>query len=224
MLSVNPDLTPFRVREILQQTAIDLGELGRDDDFGFGLIDPVAALQAAGAQIPEIPKLEVSTNTMNFGSSIEQAIITLSNSGGGTLQVNAPTVGMDQASGWLSVGLSPGRLIVTVDRTGFTSGSYTGRIRLTSNGGTVTIEVLMEVGDESESDMELSMCSFSILPPSGQLARLQPTLRLISGFRFHPLRQEIISLSLVLIWMEMDSSAKMRGTFVDSTQSVANLH
>ena len=182
MLSVNPDLTPFRVREILQQTAIDLGELGRDDDFGFGLIDPVAALQAAGAQIPEIPKLEVSTNTMNFGSSIEQAIITLFNSGGGTLQVNDPTVEMDQASGWLSVGLSPGRLIVTVDRTGFTSGSYTGRIRLTSNGGTVTIEVLMEVGDESESD--IGTVYVLVLDPATLRTIGQATTTIATDFRF----------------------------------------
>lgn len=49
MLSVNPSLSPARVRTILQQTAIDLGQPGKADVYGYGKIDPVAALKAANA-------------------------------------------------------------------------------------------------------------------------------------------------------------------------------
>lgn len=45
MLSANPDLTPDDVREVLAATATDLGEDGRDDDSGHGLVNAVKALK-----------------------------------------------------------------------------------------------------------------------------------------------------------------------------------
>jgi hypothetical protein len=46
MLQVNPNLTESQVREILQQTARDLGAPGFDNNFGYGLVDAQAAVQA----------------------------------------------------------------------------------------------------------------------------------------------------------------------------------
>lgn len=45
--SVNPDLTAPEVRAILRETALDLGEAGRDDQFGYGLVNAEAAIEAA---------------------------------------------------------------------------------------------------------------------------------------------------------------------------------
>lgn len=47
MLSVNPKLTPDQVRDILHKTAKDLGKPGRDDKYGYGLVDAYAAVQRA---------------------------------------------------------------------------------------------------------------------------------------------------------------------------------
>jgi type VII secretion-associated serine protease mycosin len=44
--AADPSLTPARVADLLQSTATDLGPAGRDDDFGYGLINPYAALCA----------------------------------------------------------------------------------------------------------------------------------------------------------------------------------
>ncbi|MBM4464475.1 MAG: hypothetical protein FJ014_02715 [Chloroflexi bacterium] len=44
--SVNPTLTPDKVEEIIKSTAVDLGEPGRDDYFGYGRIDAAAAVRA----------------------------------------------------------------------------------------------------------------------------------------------------------------------------------
>jgi len=44
--SVNPHLSPDRVEGIIQDTAVDLGETGRDDYFGHGRIDASAAVMA----------------------------------------------------------------------------------------------------------------------------------------------------------------------------------
>ncbi|MFI1306114.1 type VII secretion-associated serine protease mycosin [Streptomyces sioyaensis] len=46
--SAHPDLSPAQIRRLLTSTAQDSPEGGRDDDYGAGLIDPAAALTAAG--------------------------------------------------------------------------------------------------------------------------------------------------------------------------------
>ncbi|WP_155374332.1 type VII secretion-associated serine protease mycosin [Catellatospora vulcania] len=60
-----PDLTADQVLERLTRTAQDKGQPGRDNDYGFGLIDPVAALTAPAAGPSAVapstaPSVEVS--------------------------------------------------------------------------------------------------------------------------------------------------------------------
>jgi serine protease AprX len=50
MLSAAPKLPAWRVKEILEQTAKELGPPGKDNDFGAGLIDAFAAVSAAKAE------------------------------------------------------------------------------------------------------------------------------------------------------------------------------
>ncbi|MNH72162.1 Thermophilic serine proteinase precursor [compost metagenome] len=47
--SINPDLHNTEVMDIIRKNVIDLGEAGRDKYYGFGQIDVLAALQAAGS-------------------------------------------------------------------------------------------------------------------------------------------------------------------------------
>ena len=47
MLSANPDLPAWRVKEILEETARDIAPVGKDNRTGAGLIDAFAAVQAA---------------------------------------------------------------------------------------------------------------------------------------------------------------------------------
>jgi subtilisin family serine protease len=47
MLGVNPELAPWRVKEILEATARDLGPKGKDVQTGAGLVDAAAAVRAA---------------------------------------------------------------------------------------------------------------------------------------------------------------------------------
>jgi serine protease len=48
LMSRIPSLTPAQVESLLRSTARDLGAAGRDNDFGFGLIQPRAALFGLG--------------------------------------------------------------------------------------------------------------------------------------------------------------------------------
>jgi subtilisin family serine protease len=52
MLARNARLTPNEARSTLQSTAQDLGPKGRDNLFGAGLVDALAALRSEGA--PEV--------------------------------------------------------------------------------------------------------------------------------------------------------------------------
>ena len=47
VLSANSELTPWRVKEILETTARDLGPKGKDTKFGAGLVNSQAAVRAA---------------------------------------------------------------------------------------------------------------------------------------------------------------------------------
>ena len=47
MLSANPELPAWRVKEILEETAKDLGKEGKDNRTGAGLVDAYAAVKAA---------------------------------------------------------------------------------------------------------------------------------------------------------------------------------
>ena len=47
MFSVNSELNPWEISEILRETATDLGSKGPDVKFGAGLIDALAAVRSA---------------------------------------------------------------------------------------------------------------------------------------------------------------------------------
>ncbi|MGW1212161.1 type VII secretion-associated serine protease mycosin [Streptomyces sp. NPDC002499] len=51
--AAHPGLTPAQVKKLLEDTASDAPTGGRDDSRGFGMIDPAAAIKAAGALEPE---------------------------------------------------------------------------------------------------------------------------------------------------------------------------
>jgi serine protease len=146
MLAKNPNLTPAQVKQYLEETAIDLGDPGKDDRYGYGMVDPVAALNRVMGSTSGTPKLVVSTNTLDFGYTETELTVTVSNGGGGTLIVNQTSVTTSKGSGWLSVTSSPSVLTVKVNRGTLATGDYAGTVTVTSNGGNASIAVLMKVG------------------------------------------------------------------------------
>ena len=52
MLSGMPSLPAWRIKEIMEQTARELGPPGKDNDFGAGLIDAFAAVSMARQRKP----------------------------------------------------------------------------------------------------------------------------------------------------------------------------
>ena len=74
----NPTLTPQEIRTILQVTAIDLGETGRDKLYGFGLVDApdavTAAINALGSvPISPTPDFTISASPNSFSVNVGQS-------------------------------------------------------------------------------------------------------------------------------------------------------
>jgi subtilisin family serine protease len=90
MLSKNPNLSPAVVDSILEVTAIDLGPGGKDNDFGAGRIDALAAVNyvtgSGGPMLNLMSKQIIDSTGNNNGildpSETAKLLITLRNSGG----------------------------------------------------------------------------------------------------------------------------------------------
>jgi type VII secretion-associated serine protease mycosin len=78
----DPALTPEQIRTLLETTASGRPGGGRNDRIGFGVIDPVAALQAAKAMsgLPTVPKAGAGVASGHFGYGPTQKV-TLGSSG-----------------------------------------------------------------------------------------------------------------------------------------------
>ena len=65
VLQQNPALAPASLRDLLRQTAVDLGPPGFDEDFGSGRVDAVQASAGAGG-LPALPSLTLTLNRASF--------------------------------------------------------------------------------------------------------------------------------------------------------------
>ena len=110
--SVNPNLTPDQVESIIESTAVDLGEDGWDEYFGWGRID------AAAAVVETTHYLEVKPdNTLDFGRVCDHGVppwrkITNPNT-------NCATWSATAIDDWLSIsdpeGYTPSSAMVSID-------------------------------------------------------------------------------------------------------------
>lgn len=98
--------------------------------------------------IIEIPELFVSTTIIDFDSTQSQLYFQIQNTGTGTL-----TWSLTKNQTWITLSATSESttsetddIIVTVDRTGLTSGNYSGKIDISSNSGTATVDIFMTVG------------------------------------------------------------------------------
>jgi len=102
VLSINPALTPEDVSMIMQTTAMEKGEPGKDNRYGAGRIDAYAAYQLALSLIPV--ELASFTATTNENSVIlDWSTATETNNSGFNIERKTPL-----AEQWQKVGFVPG--------------------------------------------------------------------------------------------------------------------
>ena len=153
MKAVDPNLTPLEFDNLLRSGKItdDLGLPGRDNQFGYGLLNAhkavLAAIELNGGVVPEpaSPLLMVNPTALNFG--LGQSVLTLSfsNSGGGELQIENIVT---DAGGALAIeGSGLGDYVIKLNRTNLSMGTFTATITVTTNANVVKIPVIWQVGD-----------------------------------------------------------------------------
>jgi len=152
MKAVYPDLTPGELDSSLSAGTIitDLGATGRDDLYGYGLIDAYKAVVAAQdlEQTGTLPTaLVVTPSSLDLGSTQPSAILTAQKQGDGNLTVDS----VSGNASWLSVSVGTvdgnglGTYAAQVDRTSLEGGSYTATITFISSENTVPVPVSMKV-------------------------------------------------------------------------------
>lgn len=157
MKSLYPGLTPDEFDALLQggYLTIDLGDPGRDDEFGYGLIDAHQAVLVAqeGTSSGSLPKIPYANpDFLNFGSSMTGSEVTVTHIGNGELVIDD----YSWNASWLTV--SPlyvdaagiGTYRVEVDREGLAGGIYTDTVTFAAdNGSDAQMYVAMWVGNAS---------------------------------------------------------------------------
>ena len=146
MKAVNPTLTPDDIEGLLFDGSItqDLGDPGKDDRYGFGLIDAQKAVLAAAPAL-----LTVSPASLDFGTELSSVDLTVDKIGPGPLAILSVTVNAT----WLSIeknptvgdGDVPARYNIQVDRTGLAPGDYRATITIESDNNTIDVPVTMTV-------------------------------------------------------------------------------
>ncbi len=164
MKAIHPPLTHTEFENLLALGLItdDLGSAGRDNTFGWGLINAnkavlVAESLAAGGDIANRPTISTSASALNFGTFAASLPLSISNAGTGDLVIDR--IEIDGQPPWLSVTavqVDPqtgvGSYSVRVDREQLAIGSYSADIRIISNdtnNRVPTVEVIVQQPDPS---------------------------------------------------------------------------
>jgi len=147
--SVNPTLTPDEVKGIVESTAVDLGDPGRDDYFGHGRIDANAAVKATPHYLQVSPTSLVFLADDNTGP-LQQAVT----NPGTSPSTWSATAG---ATPWLSItgpfGHTPSSITVSADKGTLPGyGLYTTPITVTST------------MPNSENNPQIITATFSYVP------------------------------------------------------------
>ncbi|HED36438.1 MAG TPA: peptidase S8 [Gammaproteobacteria bacterium] len=159
MRAVYPGLTPAEFDNALISGALtnEAGASGRDDIFGYGIIDALKAVQEAqrlanGGTAPPPPALISATPSSLVLGLLSNAQLTISNQ-----SVTAASISsFSDNANWLSVAENTvdanklGTYDITIDRTGLSDSIYNATITFNlSTGSTLTVQVSMLVGNVS---------------------------------------------------------------------------
>jgi serine protease len=157
MKAVCPALTSAQLHAFLSSGTItdQLGGAAKTNNFGYGLINALKAVQAAQAQCGATvaTALKVDPTALDFGNATTSLVLTASKAGTGALKVT----GVVDDAAWLTVteasvdsATKLGTYTANVSRAGLKDGSYRATITFTDNSTpnarTVEVQVAMWVG------------------------------------------------------------------------------
>ena len=147
-------LSPDQIDNLISSGAIsdDLGESGRDDFYGYGLINAFKAVIAAQGETLDnlAPKLQVFPTSIDLGAINSTTFFYAINGGGGQLNISSVTTAPEED--WLTViepnDSSSNSYTLRANRTGLDQQLYSTTVTVTADTGeTAVITVNMQVSD-----------------------------------------------------------------------------
>jgi serine protease len=161
MKSVYSTMSPDEFEAILISGNItdDLGETGRDDYFGAGLINAQKALEYAKqvnegqVSVPITPILRVDQSYINFGSNHSAVTVQAANIGSKHSVLTISDI--SSSKDYISVTQSNNpdasdQYQIRIDRRGLLPNTYEGSVRFSSNGGQKNISLAFSVTDPNK--------------------------------------------------------------------------
>ncbi|MFV1958233.1 MAG: S8 family serine peptidase, partial [Planctomycetota bacterium] len=198
LLSVDPTLSAHDLKVLLTGSAMDRGVPGKDDAYGWGVVQAPAAmallLEEMGTPWTAPPSLVLPVPSVLFpGFDILHAVAVM-NGGGGRLEFGDPTTATDEGGAWLSAELDPGKngnrtnvkaVLVRVDRTELPAapGAYSGSVLLrdTANATLGSIRVVAYVTRRLAAGQDLSVRAFE---GAGSAIRARGLAKAAFGYRY----------------------------------------
>lgn len=159
MKSINPALVAEDFDNLLRSGELtdDLGPPGRDDSFGFGLINArksvEAALRSLGRPVPDAPRISASSSTLNFGSARDTLELVLDGSGGARVIAVESTVPWAQAEAQQVDAAGLGSYRVSIFRQSLPEGIASGELLVRASPGTLRIRLIASKGGAASSDL-----------------------------------------------------------------------
>ncbi|MCR9259511.1 MAG: S8 family serine peptidase [Pseudomonadaceae bacterium] len=153
MKAIYPALSPAEFNAALTAGELtdDLGEPGRDDRYGYGLINAqkaviTATLLANGQGVDPGPILAASASTLNFGSLSNNLSVTLQNVGTGSLTIT----GVSANAPWVTIippptGSGLGEYRININRSALIDGAYQATVTFGSSANQVQVTLIMQV-------------------------------------------------------------------------------
>lgn len=153
MKAIHPALTPAQFNAALSAGELtdDLGDPGRDDHFGYGLINAQKAVITAtrlanGQGIDPGPILTASASTLNFGGFNNTLSLNLQNVGTGNLTIS----GASANAPWIALAPPPtanglGVYQINIDRSDLADGAYQAVLTFNSSANRVQVNIIMQV-------------------------------------------------------------------------------
>ncbi len=151
MKARKPDLTPDEFYVVLRAGDItnDIGVSGRDNDFGYGIINAQKAVTVVSS--PILPTLVVDPQAINYGVSRSEMIITTRSAGNGPVVIT--NVAQD-SSGWLTIQeqvvntAKLGTYVATINRSVLAVGLHTAIVSFSTDvAGIIEVPVSVQVPD-----------------------------------------------------------------------------
>ena len=184
--------TAAQVRQILRDTAIDIGSVGRDTFYGFGLVDAVAAVEAVNPGPPPTPAVHVAltTNKSNYvqgtdTAAVLTAIVTdelgdpISNIGAGSFSTTVD--GNVVAVSFTETSAGSGTYVGNLNLSGVGVGSHSVTVSATDAGITGQDSASFSVSAATSSTVQVASITYSSYGGRQNNKHLLITVRVVDG-------------------------------------------